>query len=556
MTERASDRVLEALRRSDCTFRPNPSDPTRWTAQCPAHDDREPSLSIREAEVGREGDRGVLLHCHAGCGKADVVAALGLELADLYDGECRTNGNGRHAARAKRAKLQANSVRPMTDLGNAERLVTAHLHEIRYAPGIGWLAWDGRRWRRDTSGAVVRCAKQTVRRMYEEASRLEDADARKELVNHAKRSESEARIKAMIALAESEEPVVVPVPALDAEPFSLNVENGTIDLRTGELREHRREDLITKLAPVEYDPEATDAAWAYFLQRTTGGDAEFAGFVQRAAGYTLTGDTSEEKLFFPHGPEATGKTTLLEPFKAMLGDYAATADFESFIAKRGDSGPRPDIARLMGARLVLSVEVDEGKRLAEGLVKQLTGGDTVTARHLYRDSVEFRPTFKLWLAANSRPRVRAEDGALWRRIVQIPFVEQVPEQERDPHLKGHLKTDAGARSAILAWAVRGCLEWQRDGLDVPERVRDYTADYRRENDPVAEWIDECCLLEPSSVVRADALRSSYEQFAERNGEKAISAKALGDALAARRLTRTKHDGRRAWRGIELQGQDR
>jgi len=443
-----------------------------------------------------------------------------------------------------------------TDLGNAERLVAAHGRDLRHASGLGWHAWGGRRWRRDSDGEVERRMKATVRAIYPETAILDTPDERAALAKWAAKSESEARIRAAISLARTEREVIAEPAALDAKPYLLNVENGTIDLSTGELREHQREDLLTKLAPVRYDPAANDPAWDVFLERTTGGDPDLSAFLRRVAGYTLTGDTGEEKLFFAHGQEATGKSTLFEALKAMLGDYAATADFETFVAKHGDAGPRADIARLAGARLVVSLEVDEGKRLAEGLVKQLTGGDTVAARFLYREAFEFRPAFKLWLAANARPRVSADDGAIWRRIVQVPFTEQVPEHERDPRLKAHLKTDAGARSAILAWAVRGCLEWQRDGLRVPERVRDYTADYRAENDPVAEWLEARCELEPAATTTAGELRASYEKWTEQNGDRPISAKALGHALRGRGCERVKVNGERGWRGIALGGRDR
>lgn len=462
-------------------------------------------------------------------------------------------GNGRTAVQSTRAQAQAAAVRAKTDLGNAERLVDAHGPELRHVAGIGWLAWDGRRWAPDADGAVVRAAKETVRAIYDEAARLEDDDARRALAAHAVKSESRARLEAMVALAESEERVIAVATDLDAHPLLLNVENGTVDLATGDLRERRPKDMLTRFAPVAYEPDARDEAWERFLERTTGGDQELAGFLRRAAGYTLTGDTGEEVLFFAHGPEATGKSTLLEAKKAMLGDYAATADFETFIARRGDAGPRADIARLAGARLVTSLEVEEGKRLAEGLIKQLTGGDTVAARFLYGATFEYRPAFKLWLAANARPQVSANDGAIWRRIVQVPFVEQVPAHERDPNLKAHLKTDPGARSAILAWAVRGCLEWQRDGLAVPARVREYTADYRRENDLAAEWIEACCLLEASATTSARELRTSYEVWSEGNGEKPVSPKAWGDALRARGCERARHRSGRVWRGIELAG---
>lgn len=260
-------------------------------------------------------------------------------------------------------------------------------------------------------------------------------------------------------------------------------------------------------------------------------------------------------LFFAHGPSATGKTTFLEALKTTLGDYAATADFETFLARRNDAGPRSDIARLAGVRLVSGVEVDEGKRLAEGLVKQLTGGDTVTARFLYRDHFEFRPQLKLWLAANHRPRGSAEDDAIWRRIVQIPFTEVVPERERDPDLKRRLTREADARSAILAWALKGSFEWQRSGLNVPERVLDYTAEYRAENDPLAEWLEARCRLDPQGIATATELRADYEAWADQNGEEPISAKKLGAALHARGLRPERARGRRAWRGISLRARD-
>lgn len=442
-----------------------------------------------------------------------------------------------------------------TDLGNAERLVAAHGDDLRHVPGIGGLWWDGRRWRHDGDGEFERRAKATVRSIYEEAATSEDRDEREALAKWASRSESEPRIKAMVSLARTEAAIVASADALDAHPFLLNVQNGTLDLSTGELCEHRRENLLTKLAPVAWMPCARDAAWTHFLERTSGGDAELAGFLRRAAGYSLTGDTGEEVLFFAHGPEATGKSTFLEALKAMLGDYAATADFDTFLARRGE-GPRNDVARLAGARLVASVEVDEGKRLAEGLVKQLTGGDTVSARFLFREAFEFRPVFKLWLAANARPRISAEDGAIWRRILQVPFTETVPEHERDPDLKRHLKTNPGARSAILAWAVAGCLEWQRRGLVVPERVRDYTAAYRAENDPFAEWLDGRCRFAPGATSPAAELRASYESWVVENGEQPRSATAMGKALTASGCERVKLAGDRAWRGIELKQVDR
>jgi putative DNA primase/helicase len=444
------------------------------------------------------------------------------------------------------------AVLPLTDLGNAERLVASHGEDLRFAPGLGWFAWDGRRWRRDSDGEVVRRAKRTVRSMYADAERVEETEERKKLLAHGLRSESEARLRAAVKLAETERPVIVEPKQLDADPWLFNCANGTIDLRDGTLREHRREDLLTRITRVVYDPEARADQWDSSLDRATNGNDELAGFLRRAVGYCLTGHTSEDKLFFVHGPTATAKSSLLEAIKAVLDEYALTADFETFLKRRGDAGIRNDIARLDGARLVMSIEVDEGKALAEGLVKMLTGGDMVAARFLYRETFEFIPVFKLWLAANARPRANADDDALWRRIVQVPFTEVIPESERDERVKLRLRTDPDVQAAILAWAVRGCLEWQERGLDVPDCVRDYTNEYRAENDPLRDWLADCCELDPGAWTSTADLRHSYEGWCQANGEdRPVSAKRLGTLLAARGLAEERPSGVRGRSGIRV-----
>lgn len=440
---------------------------------------------------------------------------------------------------------------PFTDVGNSERLVADHGGEIRYVPAVGWHVWDGRRWRRDGDGEVMRRMKITTRTMRDEAAQLgQEGD---DLWKHANRSESRPRLEAALALAQTDSAVIAHVDALDADPYLLNVENGTINLRTGVLQPHQPSDLLTKLASVHYDPDATSPRWAGVLHDATGGDEDLLAFLARAFGYTLTGDTGEEVLFFPHGPAATGKSTVLEALKATLGDYAATADFETFLARKGEAGTRSDIARLAGARLVIGTEVDDGKRLAEGLLKQVTGGDTVTARFMYQDYFEYRPQFKLWLAANHRPRVNAQDEAMWRRIIQIPFTHVVPPERRDPGLKRELTTDASARSAILTWAVRGCLAWQTHGLAVPAAVRDYTDEYRAENDPIAEWLTDHCRLDDDASTAAGDLRASYEQWAATNGDKTVGSKTFAETLRGHGCTNSRGaQGKRQWHGIALQ----
>lgn len=441
----------------------------------------------------------------------------------------------------------------LTDLGNAERLVAEHGRDLRFAPGIGWLAWDGRRWKRDADGEVVRRAKKTIRALYSLAGELEDSGERQRFAKWATNCESQPRLAAAVKLAETEElGVVVDPEQLDADRFLLNVANGTVNLRTAELREHRRSDLLTKLANVVFVPDARSDLFERFLERATGGDNELASFLQRAAGYSLTGDTSEEVLFFAHGPTKTGKSTTLDALQGAFGEYGQVADFESFLKRHGDGGIRNDIARLKAARLVVSIEVDEGKALAEGLLKLLTGGDRIAARFLYSELFEFRPMLKLWLAANQRPRVNADDDAIWRRIVQIPFLVQIPEDERDPEVKRALRDDPAENSAVLAWAVQGCLEWQRRGLAVPESVKTYTADYRAENDRLGEWFADCVTFVPIATSTAKELRASYEAWCSTNGEKPIRAALFGSMLKAHGCDQYRGTGGvRYWQGVSV-----
>jgi len=262
-------------------------------------------------------------------------------------------------------------------------------------------------------------------------------------------------------------------------------------------------------------------------------------------------------LFFPFGPTATGKSTLLAAVCAMLGDYAATADFDTFLVRdRASGAPRSDIARLAGRRFVVSLEVDDGAKLASALVKQLTGGDSVAARFLYREAFEFLPTAKLWLAANDRPRVRDDDDAIWRRILQMPFDKQIPPDERDPQVKARLRDPADAGPAILAWAVAGCMAWQRDGLGIPQAVRDTTAAYRQEMDPLHDFLEECCVVAPNAWASSAALWDAYQAWAKDDGVKyPLKRKAFGERLHGRGCTAAKEyvGGKetRGWRGIGL-----
>lgn len=434
----------------------------------------------------------------------------------------------------------------MTDLGNARRLVDRHGMEIRYChKWSSWLVWDGRRWARDESGEVERRAKDTVASIYAEAAQEGDKERRAAIVSHAMRSESEARIRAMIALAKSEPGVSVQVEYLDKDAWLLTLENGTLELLTGTLRPHRPEDLITKLAPVAYDPAAPCPTWDAFLSRIMADRADLVEFVQRAVGYSLTADTSEQVLFFLFGVGANGKSTFLETIRTMLGDYALQMPADTLMA-RNDRSQTNDVARLRGSRFVAASEAEEGRRFAEVMVKQLTGGDVITARYLYSEHFEFKPTMKIFLAANHKPVIKGTDHGIWRRIRLVPFEVTIPEQERDKQLPDKLRAEM---AGILNWAVQGCIQWQHNGLGAPAAVQAATAAYRADMDIMAAFLEECCIVSPRAACSVKQLYIAYVQWCEENNERPVPQRAFGSRIEERGYERYHSRVGAFWKGL-------
>ena len=321
-------------------------------------------------------------------------------------------------------------------------------------------------------------------------------------------------------------------------------------MRDGTISPHRPELHLTKLAGAEYLPEARSQRWEAHLARATGGDVEMIAFLRRAAGYTATGSTAEEVALFVQGPGASLKTTTLEAVRASLGDYATVADFATFLAGRGDGdGPTPGVARLAGARMVCASEVGVGQRFNPARLKALTGGERIVARRLHREPFEFDPAFTLWLAANERPAIAASDDAAWRRLRLVPFAHVVPASERDPALKRALVHDPGERAAVLAWIVRGAVEWHREGLGTCAAVEQATAAYRGENDPLREWIAARCQISRGAQAGGRDLRDDYERFCRQSGEEACSPQDFARSLEAHGLRRKRARAGIVWRGI-------
>src|SRR5215211_2988852 len=425
-----------------------------------------------------------------------------------------------------------------TDTGNAERLADRHGANLRYCyPWGTWLVYDGTRWRVDDRGAVVRLAKDTARGIFEEAKEARDDETAKRLGKWASSS-----------LAQSEPGIPILPEEMDVSRDLLNVLNGTIDLRIGELREHRREDLITKLAPVEYDPNATAPLWTSTLERVLP-SPELRAFFKKLCGYALTGDVSEQLLPVLYGTGANGKSTILNALLGMLGDYGMQAAPDLLVAKKG-SHPT-ELADLFGMRFVASREVEDGSRLAESLVKQLTGGDRVKARRMRQDFWEFEPTHKVFMAVNHKPIIRGTDTAIWRRIRLIPFTETIPPAEQDKQLPAKLRSEL---PGILRWAVGGCLEWRREGLQAPEAVREATGAYRAEMDVLGAFLRECCELGPEYNVAAKDLYGAYKFWCEDNGERPETQRRFGSRLTERggfERYRGGADGGHRWRGVQL-----
>jgi putative DNA primase/helicase len=397
--------------------------------------------------------------------------------------------------------------------------------------------------------------------------------AMQKVQNWALASEAAPRINAMLDLGRSEEGIPILPEQMNGDPWLFNCDNGTLELRTGRLREHRRTDYMTKLCPTRYVPGATCPTWERFLGAVfptdeDEPDAELISYVQRFLGRCLTGDVSEQTLEIWWGGGANGKSTLINAvFGAVGKDYAMKAAPELLMASHGDRHPT-ERADLFGMRLVVASETQQGRRLNEAFVKDITGGEPIRARRMREDFWEFPPSHKTVLITNHKPRVAGTDEGIWRRIRLVPFVStfwdpsdpgkdpcQLPENRRqDKQLGAKLAAEA---EGILAWMVRGCLDWQREGMPVPEKVRAATSDYRREQDLLAQWIEEKCLTGNTTLrAKASELYGSYRAWCERAGEEEImNQTGFGTALTERGYERHKTGGT-IWRlGIALSDGD-
>lgn len=433
----------------------------------------------------------------------------------------------------------------LTEDALALEFTRRHRDELLYVHEWGkWLRWDGRRWAFERTLAVYDLARDITR---EAVAATRDARAKA-------RIEAASTVAAVVTLARADRAHARVPEAFDADIWLLNTPAGTADLRSGHMRPHRREDGITKVTPIS--PADTGAPlWVECLKTWTEGDDELIGFLQRLAGYFLTGSTREEILPIIHGPGGNGKTKWIEAIRSCLGpDYAGGIAMETLIITNGEQHPT-DVADLRGKRLAIACETEEGRRLAESKVKLLTGGDRLRARFMRRDFFEFDPTHKLLVIGNHRPALQNVDEAMRRRLVLIPFEAQIPIEKRDPDLAGKL---AAERPGILRWMIEGCLAWQRDGLRAPARVTAATESYFETADAFGRWSDECLVFASSATATKAAAWGSWKAWAEANGEFVGNERRLGEYLSRRsgvdevRLGKSRA---RTWLGLGIRGDE-
>lgn len=435
----------------------------------------------------------------------------------------------------------------LTEMGNAERLVYKNGKDLKYCIEFEeWLIWNGNTWIEDKRRQIERVAIKTFRGMYAEASQEEDMDKRGQIVKWAQTSErssvflnSIARAQAMLPINQEE---------LNSHGYLLNCKNGVVDLKTGRLLEHDRNYLMTKNTHISYDKNASCPTWINFLEGIMVDEEgnvkkDLINFLQKAIGYTLTGNTSEQVAFFLWGTGRNGKSTFINIIKEILGDYGKQTNSDTFTSKMNDNGINNDIARLHGARFVSAVESEDGQKLSEALIKQLTGGEPITARFLRKEFFEFNPEFKIFFTTNHKPIVKGDDEGIWRRIRLIPFTHTIPKEEVDKQLPEKLRAEL---PGILRWAVEGCLKWQEDGLGEPEEVKAATDEYKDEMDLLSNFLDECCVKIPTAKVVASEIHKAYLKWAEETGEYPMKLRTFSSRLQMRGFSKKKSTGNRTY----------
>lgn len=445
--------------------------------------------------------------------------------------------------------------RSYDDTGNAQRFLDRYEKVTKYSYVTKkFYIYDGITWKEDNEGLVHRLVDATIEDMKNEkiivSEDMDEEEATALLQKHIKQSRSNRAKKNIIE--ELKHNISVLPDEFDQDDMLLNVANGYLDLSSAELHEHDRELLFQKVTNSEYTETATPDTWLSFLNDIFDHDQELIRFMQKALGYSMTGSSKEQMMFILLGNGRNGKSLFVNTVAEILGDYSSNMQAESLMVKRNTGSVNNDIARLAGARFVTSSEPNEGFVFDEGLIKQMTGDDKITARFLHQENFEFEAKFKIWLATNHRPVVRGTDDGIWRRLAVIPFDVQIPEHKVDKDLKYKLMREA---PAILDWMLEGCLLWQREGLEKPKRVRESVDEYRKDMDITDTFIDEICEVGKGYEEAAGELYKEYSAWAKRTNEYDVGSVEFGKRMA-KKFSRKRASSGNRYEGIRIKKDSR
>ncbi len=430
----------------------------------------------------------------------------------------------------KKTKVPKKNYEP-TDTGNANRLSDKYRGQLKFSyQNKMWYYWTGKVWQEDLTGESKKMADEVIIDMKKDAFDIEDEEKREMALKWVARTSNSKSKENM--LKESQHLTDIPVLSSEFDTYHdyLNCQNGVVNLRNGELIPHNSVYMQSKISLAEYSKDKEPTQWLKFLDDVTGGDKELQLFLQKAVGYSLTGSTKEQCVFFLYGSGNNGKSTFLDIITDLAGSYSCNVQPETVMVKNPmqSGGANTDIARLRGSRFVTTIEPNESVKINEGLLKQLTGGDKVTARFLYGREFEFMPEFKLWLGTNHKPIIRGTDIGIWRRIRMIPFTVNIPKDKVDKNLKFKLRKEL---PYILDWAVQGCLLWQKEGLELPASVQKATEEYKSEMDLLGRFCDDCVELNYLSREKASDLYEVYIGWAKENNEYEMSSTKFSKELA-------------------------
>jgi putative DNA primase/helicase len=419
-----------------------------------------------------------------------------------------------------------------------------HEQDLRFVPVWGkWLRWDGTRWKEDTTLAAFDLARKVVR-----VHAIDLAERGCNNPNAPKNLASAKTVAAVEKLARADQHLACATDIWDRDPWLLNTPGGVADLRTGDTRPHDRSLHMRKITTVA--PGGDCPRWLEFLDKITAGNDGLAAFLQRIAGYSLTGITHEHAMFFGYGTGGNGKGVFLNTLTGIWGDYAAVAPAETFLVSRSERHPT-DVAMLRGVRFVTAQEIEDGQQWAESKIKSLTGGDPITARFMRQDFFTYVPEFKLFVAGNHKPSLRTVDPAVRRRLNLLPFTVQIPNAEQDRELPEKLKLEW---PGILQWAISGCLDWQQNGLQPPPCVMSATEKYLEAEDAVLAWLEDCCAIRADLTASKADVRDSWSKWCQRNGQDIGGRNELTDKLHRHGFEEGRvHGGKRIFRGFAING---